>query len=164
MQPTSLNEHIALAKRGNENSISWLIEHYGRDVRAACSRFVLQTQNELSQSDLVQEAWIRIWSRLPAFNGAADVSQGDDQTDRMFRSWIRVTSRNVVTNLLERQGALRRKGSIESVEPEELADTYIMSASSILRTHEDNRAVQSALENLPEDERKIVEGCVLGGR
>ena len=96
---------VARSQNGDEDALRVLISRFESVVETQCSRFTDQFGGDLSRSDLLQEVWLRVWSRIHQFTGVADgqVSQ------MMFRKWLRQTARHVILNVLEARAADKRQ-------------------------------------------------------
>lgn len=92
------------AKAGDTVALTSLMSQFNVDVRAECFDIQLFEGNDLSGSDLQQEAWFRVWSKLYQFEGISD----SDVCRAMFRKWIRQTARRVMINLVEARRAQKR--------------------------------------------------------
>ncbi len=92
------------AKLGDPVAVASLVSRFEPVVACECSRFGALNGAELSRADLVQEVWLRIWTRIGQFRGSSDevVSQ------QMFTKWLRVTAKNVIVNVLKKAGARHR--------------------------------------------------------
>jgi len=67
-------------------------------------QFVGTAEADLSVSDLVQEAWLRIWKGLPQFHGGAT----DEETAVAFYHWLRQTAWRTMLNIREARRTHRR--------------------------------------------------------
>jgi RNA polymerase sigma-70 factor, ECF subfamily len=148
---------IFAAREGDEQAVALLFIAFGGDVRAACRHFGLSAISELSQSDLQQEAWLRIWSRLGSFRGHSDPST----TVLMFRAWIQVTAKNVVTNLVNRTEATKRQPQPQ--EKRAAARQEQESPSETVRREELNELLTQRIANLSDEQQQIMRLCFSDG-
>ena len=147
---------IIAAQNGDRPSIEILIHEFGEEVNAACRKFALAHVTHLSQSDLIQEAWIRIWSRLGSFRTV----ESNVTTLHAFTGWIHQVSKNVVVNILKTARAQKRNsGLVEWHNADTLIQVDQQSPGSVVNTAEEREAINSAVQQLPEDLKSIVDCC-----
>ena len=98
---------------------------------------MMTTPAFLSVGDLSQEVWMRVTLKLHTFDGL------DSETDRVFRSWLRVTARRVAFSIL-------RKKSVNTEESQTTDLTsHGLSPGSRAHQAELRAAVVQALSALP---------------
>lgn len=88
------------AQDGNTRAVEWIIDQFSGVVEIECSRIGLNKQPEWSQSDLHQEVWIQILNKLNQFNETKN-----ENVDLIFKNWLRITARSVLSNILRRNSA-----------------------------------------------------------
>ena len=150
-------ELIELAKTGDATALSALVDHFNHIVEAECYRHNGLFGAEISRSDLGQEIWLRVWSKLDTFHGNPEPAT----TLYQFKSWLRTTARNVILCELDKWTAQKRKHSkpvarIDDQLGDRLIDD-IATASLIASGKEDRARIQQAIDNLSdENTRQIV--------
>lgn len=149
---------IRAAQQGDPEAIEMLVVAFREDVSSACRKFGLAHVSHLSQSDVIQEAWIRIWSRLGSFRGG----DSPGNTLATFSGWIQKTAENVGINILRSEKAQKRGpvgGAWHNVETIIQPDQKSPSSAACAAEHE--LAVRSAVQELPEDLKNVIECCIL---
>ncbi len=87
---------VDMASHGNTIAFSVLVERHSNYVTRLASRFLFKEEDI---SDLVQDTFIRVWKRLPDFDGRC-----------LFTTWLYT----IVFNLcIDRMRALKRTGEIQ---------------------------------------------------
>ena len=157
--PYGVSETAAAIRRaqlGDQQAITVLVDVFGPDVRTACSAVRFQSFNGLSLSDLMQEVWLRVWCKIGSFRGA----DGDLDTVKMFRRWLKVTTRNVTLNIIKKHQAARRQ------QPSAQHRVAVDEVQDMPRTEQrldDRELIQLAIQELELEDRKIIELCFLDG-
>lgn len=153
MTADNLVADIQSARSGDADAWQRLLETY-RPAMESWSAGIA-TDNELSQSDLVQTAWLRVFKGLHSFKGA-------DQPDHivpMFYQWLKVTARNAMLTRIKHGKARCRSPKTPLVNGHEdlLADIEQKTPSSIAVHNEQLNRLASAVERLADPlDRQIV--------
>jgi RNA polymerase sigma factor (sigma-70 family) len=145
---------ILRAQTGDSQALSLIIDHFGYIVEAACARIDIEDAAELSRSDLKQEVWLRVWSKIQSFECCNDA----DRVAPIFGSWLKTTARNVVLTVMERQRAKKRGfgQNYASINPQDIALEGNKTASGILATEEELLRLKAALDGLPAIDARII--------
>lgn len=143
------------AQQGDVASLEYVISEFSSSIDEECSKFGLWQLPDWSHSDLNQEVVIRVVAKLNLFQNL-DSENLRASLDR----WIRVTSRNVVKNLLRDQTIPSRKPKQPINEFDEQTLTYHRnrnrSASSIFMRDEEAVVVQTAIAECLDQEGAII--------
>ncbi len=151
-----LTSDIRAAVAGDQTVWVRLFETY----RPAMQRWALSFSHdsEMSQDDLVQEAWLRVCKGLSGFRGV-------DQKDGIpaaFYSWLRVTARNAMLAQWRTRNTNRRIPDELMVSGESLfvADPNTRTPSSIAAQHEELARLQNAIADMPDARDRQIIGMV----
>jgi RNA polymerase sigma-70 factor, ECF subfamily len=141
-------EVMELVGEGNPRAFELLYDRHGGPAFSLAYRMV---GNRVTAEDITQEGFLSIWrSRL-----RYDASRGS------VRTWVLGVVHNRAIDAL-RRGAVhdRRRGTMEGVEERHAAPerTDVEAAR-----REEARSVRSALDTLPEDQRRTIELAYFGG-
>ena len=153
MTAQQLVSDIRAACKGDSESWERLLMTYRPALESWASTFSIN--GDMSQRDLVQEAWLQVWKGLGSFRG---VEQPDIVT-ALFYQWLRVTARNAMLTCLKHRNAKRRLPDKPVVNGHDwsLQDHQCKTPSSIVSAHEQALRLQKAIEELPEPlDRQIV--------
>jgi RNA polymerase sigma factor (sigma-70 family) len=171
-----IHELIVRAKAGDNDAWQSLHEMVRPYLMNRAQHLLGPGWAHKSVSDLMQDTWQRVCTRIATFHGGAD----DAQTAPLFRAWVRVTMKNVHANWQRDQSAQRRQVpgrmlSLSVLRPgdstdgppalDPIADESSVSAG--LRGDEQRALIEQILDDLddPEDRRLIqahfFEGCSL---
>lgn len=137
-------ELILRAQRGDDPAFAELVE---RHRRRAFSIALGLVRDEQDASEIVQEAFLRVYRGLDAFNGAAS-----------FFTWLYRIVKNLSIDLMRRPAWQRElKGELAG----EQADALFLARSSadpedVLRRRELADAVGGAIEALPSYHRAVI--------
>lgn len=129
---------------GDEEAFRGLFRRYAPAARALAQRVV--RQSHLAE-EIVQEAFLALWKN----------PKGYDQERGSVRSWLMGTVHHRAVDLVRREESYRRRAeeSIRSVletDPDP-ADTVIAE----LALPDERRAVRAALDQLPAEQRHVIE-------
>lgn len=147
---------IRRAKEGDSTQLRVLMEEFGHVVKEEC-RDASDWLDDGSASDVMQEVWLRVWSKLNQFEGDSN----PELVAIVFRKWLEITAHNVFRSMITRQRAQKRRpengvGQLGSGVQHKLKDENAETGSSALRREESRGVVQLALEGLEELPRSIV--------
>ncbi|HTU92671.1 MAG TPA: sigma-70 family RNA polymerase sigma factor [Gemmataceae bacterium] len=146
---------LARARDGDRTAIDELMARIRPWIEQMARQALPRPCPDRSVSDLVQEAWLRVWQKLNQFQGAAD----EAQSVAMFRAWLaRIVARlglNAVRDagaqqrmppgkLLPLDGGRAAGDSLPSLDPSASEPT----PSANVRAEERTRLVQEALVRL----------------
>lgn len=150
---------VRSARRGDAGDFAQLYEHIAPAVFTWATLRIRPDQRAiLDPGDLVQEVWLRAWRRIDDF----------DAERVPFRFWIFRIAKNV---LLEASRQARRPDRAGGAAPAgddgpdplaAVADS-VTSLSRRISRDEELARFRGAVEELPEDERKLVIHCGLEG-
>ena len=152
---------LASAQRGERSAIEDLIAEFAADVRQVCLGISLAATNDLSVSDLNQEAWCKIWLQLDRF-----LVHGDSTDPRQqFKVWLRQTARNEILHVLEKRQAKKRRPQqeIQHACHIDVPDKDASPSSKLGRAEELHKLMQ-AIDKLDRLSRAAIVACFLEGR
>jgi RNA polymerase sigma factor (sigma-70 family) len=98
---------IARAKAGDDEAWLSLHEMVRPYLLNVAQRLLGRGWAHRSVSDLTQDTWQRVCTKIETFHGGAD----DDQTAALFRAWVRVTMVRVSANWRREETTQRRQVS-----------------------------------------------------
>jgi RNA polymerase sigma-70 factor, ECF subfamily len=146
------NELMALISAGESAAFDTLYNRYAANVYQTVLRVV---EDRALAEDLVQEVFWRVWRRSSRF--AAERGQ--------VASWLRAMARNVGVDELRRlrAGPVLIRAEVEQSRMRELADDQADVVASTIK-REQRRMIVSALQQLPIEQRQVIELNYFGGR
>ncbi|HEV8565400.1 MAG TPA: sigma-70 family RNA polymerase sigma factor [Actinomycetota bacterium] len=129
---------------GDEEAFRGLFRLYAPAARALAQRVV--RQSHLAE-EIVQEAFLALWKN----------PKGYDQERGSVRSWLMGTVHHRAVDLVRREESYRRRAeesipSVHETDPDP-ADTV----TAELALPEERRAVRAALDQLPAEQRQVIE-------
>lgn len=126
---------IQEAAEGQPSALQQLVAKYDSVIRRSLQ--AMTTPPHLSSRDLSQEVWLRVILKLHTFEGR------DDESDHVFRSWLRVTARRVAFSILRKKNVTASQSLTSDLSSRGL------SPGSRARRAELRAAVLQALAALP---------------
>jgi RNA polymerase sigma factor (sigma-70 family) len=152
---------LTRAQQGDENAIEEIFSSFAEDVRLTCLDFQLEQTADLSRSDLLQEAWVKIWVQLGRFQVHEDTSDAKQQ----FRVWLRHTARNEMISVLEKRVAKKRSPAkpIRNGDWLDEAQGNDGTPSRLIGHAEELTNLKSAVERLDATSRAVIEACFMDG-
>lgn len=102
-EPKGFGDLIRNAQAGDPSARAALMDRFAPCVEQICRDASVRSEGDLSTTDVVQEAWLRIWQKFNQFHGT-----DDQHAEATLYNWLRQTARSVVFNLCAARGALRR--------------------------------------------------------
>ncbi len=155
----SVNDHeihnaISRAQEGDPQALDFIIGHFGYIVEGVCSRMEIIDAAELSRSDLSQEVWLRVWCKINTFKCCSDPGL----VKLTFRSWLRITAKNVILTVIEKRRAQKRGAgqNVADVDPRDLSYDESKTASAIAAKSEELARMEAAIARLPAVEARIL--------
>jgi RNA polymerase sigma-70 factor, ECF subfamily len=145
-------ELIARISTGESAAFETLYSRYAANVYQTVLRIV---QDQTLAEDLVQEVFWRIWRRSSRFAG-----------DRgQVASWMHAVARNVSVDELRRMRArpILLQAEVEQSHMLQLPDDQADVMASTMQ-REQRRTIVSALQQLPFEQRQVIELSYFGGR
>ena len=150
MMPSDQDLMVRIRAR-DADAFETLFARYGETVRGHLRRIL---RDEAAAEDLVQEAFLRVWTRAGQWNG-----QGT------FRAWLFRIATNLTLNHL-RSVRRRREQPLEipperaDEEDENPAPSWMVDASSLgpdalLEQAEQYRLLRRFIDELPEEKREV---------
>lgn len=156
-----LSATIAAAIAGDRDATLEIVQLAKRDVTIACFQVRIDQNPELSQSDLVQDAMMRVLLHLPSFRGHED----DVVCRKMFRKWLRRLATHAALNLLQRQNCGKRSPGkrLQTMSPDrngggeadQIDDEATPGRNALV--NESRQRLLSAINGLPQEEQQIVQ-------
>jgi RNA polymerase sigma-70 factor (ECF subfamily) len=128
-------------KRRDGRAVAQLYDRYGRLVYALIFRMV---RNQVVAEDLVQETFLRVWSRAQIF----------DEPKCAMGPWLLAAARNRALDYLRSQEG---SGSGLAVCEENEAPRFYAGPEAGVSFAEQTRRAKQALAQLPEDQRQAIE-------
>lgn len=135
------HELIVRAQRGDGGAFRELVERHRRRAFAIAIGLV---RDEEDASEIVQEAFFRVYRGLPAFNGAAS-----------FFTWLYRIVKNLSIDLMRRP-AWQRELALEEVDAGFDACLDEADPGDMLRRREIAERIEAALEALPPYHRGVI--------
>ena len=139
-------ELVSAAKAGDQQAFEQLVLDNQNKVYSLALRL---TGDREEAADLAQEAFLKAWQGLPAFQGESS-----------FATWIYRLATNVCIDYLRKQKRRRQVESEVSLDDEELSWTepadWSQDPHRQLERSEQGRALARGLEALPEQQRQIL--------
>ena len=156
---------VISAQQGDSEACGWVVQEFSGLIQHECSKYGLRQHPDWSQSDLYQEAVIHVLSRIEQFRG---VDQPEPRA--ALEQWIRVTTRNWLSNLERHRKAKKRfPAEVETndrgnVQPLGELKGQIKTASSILNRKEQSEQLQATmLDCLDDQQREVLKLRVVEG-
>lgn len=139
-------ELVSAAKAGDQQAFEQLVLDNQNRIYSLAVRLVGDREEAF---DLAQEAFVKAWQGLPAFQGESS-----------FATWIYRLATNVCIDYLRKQKRRRQVESEVSLDDEELSWTepadWSQDPHRQLERSEQGRALARGLEALPEQQRQIL--------
>ncbi|MEL7498162.1 MAG: sigma-70 family RNA polymerase sigma factor [Planctomycetota bacterium] len=151
---------IRLAVKGDQEAWMRLFAKY-REVLAKWADDI-EDPSHLSQRDLIQDAWLKVFKGLGKFRGA----DSDQEMAACFYVWLRTTVRRAFLSTLESIHAQKRKPKDAEIHREigPMVDNEQSTPSSIVMKEEQNHKVVAAVENLEDPlDRQIIKMFIWEG-
>lgn len=130
---------------------------YGRYVDRIRSRLKRIVREESVAQDLVQEAFLRVWTRVEQWQGRGS-----------FEGWLSRLATNLALNHLRSMRRRREnpleisKSTFDAEEEDELQapswmiDASVLGADALVALREEREIVQRLVDGLPEEQREVV--------
>jgi len=162
-----LSELIRDVQSGDIIAVEALVSRFSGAIRQECAKYGLRGHADWSQSDLMQEVLLRVWTKIHQFKGG----ENDEQIAAAFESWIRKTARSTLSNLQRSRKALKRKPDQPTQSFEEVGHQYGIlrehpaGPSSIYVRNEEAERVRAAMDQYLDDQtREIIRRHVVDGQ
>jgi RNA polymerase sigma-70 factor (ECF subfamily) len=140
-------ETVRSVARGDEDSFRHLFRRYAPHANALALRILRQP---FLADEAVQDAFLGVW------NGAA----GYDPRRGSVRSWIMSMVHNRAVDLVRREESQRRRA--DAAEPVIVVEDPAEDVVRRVGVGEDRERVRSALDALPEEQRRVIELMYFG--
>jgi len=101
---SGLEELLENAKNGDRQAVDAIVAQFSDVIDRECKKFGYWTEPDWSHSDMVQDVFLRVWSRLDQFHGSNSI---DFRTALVV--WLKRTTRSVLINLHRDRSAKKRK-------------------------------------------------------
>lgn len=140
---------MALAQQGDLEAFEALFERHKR----ACFSVAIRIVGSGAQAeDVVQESFISVWRAIERY----------DATRASVRTWLmRIVHRRAIDGLRSQSVHSRRRADGEGLMETVTADEPQPDAVAVER--DQSRIVRGALDELPSDQRKVIELAYFGG-
>lgn len=136
-------ELVTRIRSGDQEAFRGLFRRYAPNAMALARRVVRQP---FLAEEIVQEAFLALWRNPTSY----------DQQRGSVRSWLMGTVHHRAVDAVRREESQRKRAegavSADVAEPD-LADTV----AALIDAPEERRAVRSALEELPQEQRQVIE-------
>ncbi|QEG21559.1 RNA polymerase sigma factor [Mariniblastus fucicola] len=166
--PDSFRSTIVNAQKGESSAVELIVAEFSDLIQRECSRYGLRQHPELSHADLYQETLVHVLRQINHF------SQAEASEPRAaFEQWVRVTTRNRLSNLERHRNARKRfpangfrKNDGAGTPPNEFRGTS-KTASSIFENDEKHVRLKRAMNSRIDKRGKevlllrVVEGLTL---
>lgn len=137
-------------ERGDEEAFRGLFRRYAPSALALARRVV---RKDFLAEEIVQEAFLAVW-RSP---------QGYDHRRGSVKSWLMATVHHRAVDAVRREESQRRRAenaqSLDVVVVEDPAEAVVEE----LGVPEERKAVRAALDELPAEQRRVIELMYFGG-
>jgi RNA polymerase sigma-70 factor (ECF subfamily) len=138
-------ELVARLRAGDEEAFRSLFDRYASTAKALALRIVRQTQ---LAEEIVQEVFLAVWRSPDGYDGARG----------SVRSWLMGMVHHRAVDAVRREEAQRRRA--DSVAAEARDETTADHADDVVEAigrPEERRVVRAALEQLPAEQREVLE-------
>lgn len=136
--------------RGDEDAFRQLFARYSGTANALAFRIVRQMH---LAEDIVQEAFLAVWRKPEGY--VADRGS--------VRSWLMSLVHNRAVDLVRREESIRRRAAEVASDPGEPAQDLATQVAEQVGLPEERAAVRSALSDIPEEQRRVIELMYFGG-
>ena len=144
-------ELLARLRVGDEDAFRGLFDRYAPTAKALALRVVRQAH---LAEEIVQEAFMAVWKNPDGY----DVDRGS------VRSWLMGTVHHRAVDLVRREEAYRRRAEDAIPEAYEEAADHADEVVEAIGRPEERRIVRAALDELPEEQRRVLEMMYFDGR
>jgi RNA polymerase sigma factor (sigma-70 family) len=134
-----IEKDVALASSGDKDAYARLVERHRRLVSSIALAHV---RDASSSDDVAQEVFVQAWSGLPKLRSASS-----------FLPWLRQLTRNVALHHVRDRTRAPEPVTDELID--QVADPRASDADAMI-TSERQRALEAALDALPDDARELV--------
>lgn len=152
---SDLHKLIQNAQQGDQRSVVQLINLYSATIDLECKKFSMWQHPDWSHADLEQEVMLQVWIKIHKFR-----NEESAELEKVFKSWLVTTTRNVLINLLRHQSAKKRKADkpVEQFDETTLARMpSVRSPSSIVGNNEAMENMEEAMrDNIDEVSQQIL--------
>ena len=166
IESEGFHELLRQARAGDGQAMNWLVAILRPRLEQLARGYADPDRPDESASDLVQEAWLRVWQKLGQFRGAAD----NEQTAAVFHDWVGQIVRHLGLNRERDRNAQRRRPPQKPVrlaggEPSESSShgggidpaAGTPTPSATIQADEQAQMVRAAIERIPDTtDRTIV--------
>ncbi len=138
-------ELVRAIGRGNEEAFRVLFRRYAPSAMAVARRVVGQTY---LAEEAVQEGFLALWRNPSAY----------EEMRGSVRAWLMATVHNRAVDLVRREETQRRRA--EDAQPDEDVVTLEDPADRVvdeIGLPEERKAIRAALEDLPPEQRQVIE-------
>ncbi|HEV7917962.1 MAG TPA: sigma-70 family RNA polymerase sigma factor [Solirubrobacterales bacterium] len=140
---------IALTQRGELAAFDLLYERHKRAAYSLARRIV---GGDGAAEDVVQETFISVWRSIERY----------DPTRASVRTWLlRIVHRRAIDALRSRLVHLKRRADGEGLTDE--LESAEPGPATVAVHQEEARGIRVALDELPEDQRNVIELAYFGG-
>lgn len=143
-------ELIAAIREGDESAFRGLFRRYAPTAQALAHRIV--RQSSLAE-EIVQEVFLAVW-RNPT---AHDPARGS------VKSWLMGMVHHRSVDVVRREEAQRRRAEQAIPDAVDLTDDPGITVPEEIGLPEERKVVRHALEDLPADQRQVLELMYFGG-
>jgi RNA polymerase sigma factor (sigma-70 family) len=136
---------------GDERAFRELFRRYAGVANAIAFRLVRQAQ---LAEEIVQEAFLAVWRHPEAY----------DRTRGSVRAWLLGTVHHRAVDAVRREDAQRRRGDREAARSADVGDDPFDDVVAAIDRPAERRAVRSALAELPDEQRLVIERMYFDGQ
>jgi RNA polymerase sigma-70 factor (ECF subfamily) len=147
------DEDVATVRRiagGDDESLRQLFRRYAPNANALALRLLRQP---FLAEEAVQDAFVGVWKRAAAY----------DPRWGSVRSWVMSMVHNRAVDLVRREESQRRRAVAAANEDVVVIADHADDVVRRVSASDDRERVRTALEGLPEDQRRVIELMYFGG-
>jgi RNA polymerase sigma-70 factor (ECF subfamily) len=138
-------------RRRDEDAFRGLFDRYAPTAKALAQRIV--RQSHLAE-EIVQEAFLAVWRNPDAY----------DQGRGSVRSWLMGMVHHRAVDLVRREESYRRRAERSANDPVDQQVDHADEVAEQLDLPQERRRVRAAMDELPEEQRRILELMYFEGR
>lgn len=154
---SGLEELLENATKGDRQAVDAIVAQFSGVIDRECKKFGYWAEPDWSHSDMVQDVFLRVWSRLDQFHGSNSI---DLRTALV--AWLKKTTKSVLVNVHRDRCAKKRKPELPPTPFNEETQVFVSqhglsnSPSSIFTRKENASQLNNALLSQLDPESKQI--------